>query len=121
MPANFDASSFQRGLASATAKKLAAARQGMDEFGEVVIGHAQQLTPVDKGTLQGSGTTEPAESAEGGLTKLIGFNTEYAAAVHENLEANHKVGQAKFLEAAMTEDAPKMAPYVAAKMAAVEG
>ena len=78
---------------------------------------------VKTGALQGSGTPgrsatdiaaeHPAEFEEGKLRKEIGFNTDYAAAVHENLEAHHDVGQAKFLEAAMNENQSKMAPFVA--------
>jgi hypothetical protein len=40
----------------------------------------------------------------------IGFNTEYAAAVHENLNAHHTVGKAKYLEdplMARVDDIPK--------------
>ena len=40
---------------------------------------------------------------------LVGYTAEYAVFVHENLEASHKVGQAKFLE----EPARKLIPELA--------
>ena len=51
---------------------------------------------------------------QGAPRKTIGFNTNYAAAVHENLEAHHDVGEAKFLENAMRTEAPKVTQFVAA-------
>lgn len=38
-----------------------------------------------------------AVKAEGGSV-IVGFSTNYAIFVHENLQARHPVGQAKFLE-----------------------
>lgn len=37
----------------------------------------------------------------GTIEMLIGFNADYAAAVHERLDLHHDQGQAKFLEAAI--------------------
>src|SRR4051812_48059240 len=85
----FDTSKHLKGLQVAMARAQAAAVRAFDQFGEHVIGDAQQLTPVDTGALQASGTTEPAAESGGKVTKLLGFNTSYAAAVHENLTANH--------------------------------
>jgi hypothetical protein len=42
-----------------------------------------------------------AELPEGDPAVVIGFNTNYAAAVHEILTNKHPQGQAKFLEAAV--------------------
>lgn len=51
-----------------------------------------------------------------GMRKTIGHNTDYAAAVHENLSAEHAVGQAKFLETAMRKNQAKLAPFIAARV-----
>ena len=112
----FDPSNFIRGLQAARERQIAAALRAVDQFGEHVIGDAQQLTPVDTGALQASGTTEPATIDGTLITKTIGFNTNYAAAVHENLTAHHDHGQAKYLSTAMEENAPKLAPFVAGQM-----
>lgn len=108
-----DVSQFLKGLGDSRKAQLAAAVRAVDKFGEQVIGDAQQLTPVKTGTLQGSGTTLPAEVSDESIDKTVGFNTNYAAAVHEKLNNKHAVGQAKFLETAMKEDTPKFGPFVA--------
>jgi hypothetical protein len=77
---------------------------------------AQQLVPVKTGALQGSGTTEPAKIDGEKITKLVGFNTDYAAAVHEKLQAQHAVGEAKFLEHAMSQNAAKFTGFVAGRV-----
>lgn len=71
------------------------------------------LVPVDTGALRGSGyAAEPVrdenhilgEFGYGGVATKINPKTleptsTYALAVHENLDAHHEVGQAKYLEA----------------------
>jgi hypothetical protein len=89
MSASVDIRKLLAGLGKAKVAKLNAALRAVNIFGEHVIGDAQQLTPVDTGALQASGTTLPAELGAGGITKLIGFNTNYAAAVHERLDVAH--------------------------------
>jgi hypothetical protein len=116
----FDASKLMAGLGEAKRRKMEAARRAVDQFGEHVIGDAQQLTPVKTGALKASGTTEPAVESGDSISKAIGFNTDYAAAVHERLESKHDQGEAKFLEKAMNGNAGKFGPFVAAAVAAVE-
>ena len=112
MSASTDISKFLAGLGEAKQRGIAAARRSVDRFAKRVIGDAQQLTPVDTGALAASGTTEPAKMSGGKITATIGFNTEYAAAVHERLDLNHVQGQAKYLETAVRNNTPKMAEFV---------
>ena len=42
------------------------------------------------------------------LNCVVGFTQKYAVYVHENLEAHHPVGQAKFLEQPARELAPEL-------------
>lgn len=116
----FDASKLIEGLGKARSAKLAAARRALDQFGEHVVGDAQQLTPVKTGFLQGSATTTPATAESETIAKQIGFNAEYAAAVHER-PAKHLVGEDKYLAKAMSANASKMAPFVGDAVKAVEG
>lgn len=117
MAGGFDFSEFFKNANEATARAVEAARHGLDVFGEHVIGDAQQLTPRDTGALQGSGTGgEPAKVEGSTISKEIGFNTEYAAAVHERLDVNHPQGQAKFLETAMRNNATKFEAFVGAEV-----
>lgn len=118
----FDASQFLGGLKEARAKALAAAQQAVNVFGEKLIGNAQEYTPVEKGSLQASGTTQPAETNGDKVTKVVGFNTHYAAARHERppehdagMRQNPK-GQWKYLERAMRELSPKFTPFVGDKV-----
>lgn len=83
------------------------------ETAEEIITEAKKLTPVLEGVLKSSGHVQlpvisgnqvevsmgfggPAGAGNQGETnrKEVG----YAVVVHENLEAHHKVGQAKYLE-----------------------
>ena len=47
-----------------------------------------------------------------GVSVLVGYTQAYALFVHENLEAHHPVGQAKFLEQPAREHRPTMAAIV---------
>jgi hypothetical protein len=114
MSASTDVRQFLKGLAQAEQRSKDAARKALDQFGEHVLGDAQQLTPVDTGALKASGYTEPVTVDAGGeMAKPIGFNTSYAAAVHERLDVHHDQGQAKFLETAIRNNQPKLAPFIA--------
>jgi hypothetical protein len=111
-----DISKMLRGLGQARERARAAGLRAMDIAGEKVLGDAQQLCPVDTGFLQSSATSEPAVERGNKITKQVGFNADYAAAVHENLTAHHEVGQAKFLETAIKQNARKLREYVASEM-----
>lgn len=70
------------------------------------------LVPVDTGALRGSGYVSQPEIAGTHVTSEVGYGgvatkinpktleptTTYALIVHENLEAHHEVGQAKYLQ-----------------------
>jgi hypothetical protein len=43
----------------------------------------------------------------------IGFNTDYAAAVHEILTNHHPIGQAKYLHRAVEEIKPRLGGFIA--------
>ena len=115
MSARIDINPFLETLRKKRREAISALITSTDVSAEQIIGDAQQITPVDKGVLQGSGTTTPAEYSDGKISKELGFNTDYAAAVHENLEAKHRVGEAKYLEKAMSADAPKVLAYIGKK------
>jgi hypothetical protein len=96
MSASANVANILKGFGAAKERALAAAKLGMDRFGEQVIGDSQQLCPIDTGALKASGTTLPAEVKNGTIEKVIGHNTNYAAAVHER-----KSGKAASLEGAI--------------------
>lgn len=73
---------------------------------------AQQKTPVDTGILKASAYTNVDKAT---LTGEVGFSTKYAVHVHENLEAHHPVGEAKFLERAVMESTKDILSIISAE------
>ena len=71
----------------------------------------KQRTPVDKNVLRSSGDVQ-SPTFDGNLIRVMltfgGAASEYALEVHEDLEAFHRVGQAKFMESVLNESAGSM-------------
>lgn len=68
---------------------------------EAMMSDAKRRTPVDTGRLRASGRVERARTTGTRVVVVLGFHTKYAGYVHEDLNANHPVGQAKFLALAV--------------------
>lgn len=70
-------------------------------------------TPVLTGALRASFITKVPEQVGANVTQVAiecgGPAAKYALAVHENLDAEHKNGEAKFMEQPLNESAPYMA------------
>lgn len=82
---------------------------------------SRRRTPVDRGNLRASHFVMPPVikrwSGDAFVTIQVGGPAApYAVFVHENLDAHHKVGQAKFLESTLRESAPYMGERVAARI-----
>jgi hypothetical protein len=87
--------------------------------GELMMTEAKLLTPVDKGALHNSGFAHPPERVSWGYLVTIGFGgpaAPYALIVHEDLEAAHTVGQAKYLETAVLRALPGLAERIAREL-----
>jgi hypothetical protein len=68
---------------------------------EALMTEAKQETPVDTGALRASGHVKVPQTDNDSAVVVCGFGgpaAGYAVIVHENLEANHPTGKAKFLE-----------------------
>lgn len=79
---------------------------------EGILAQSKPLVPVDTGSLRASGYVEMPEIDANKVTVAFGYGgpasiknpktgeptDTYAIYVHENLDAHHKVGMAKFLE-----------------------
>jgi len=63
-----------------------------------VMNESKRECPVDKGFLRASGVVGEPRVASDGFAITLEYPMEYAVYVHENLEANHPNGKAKFLE-----------------------
>lgn len=86
--------------------------EGLLDAGLQVEGVARERAPVLTGNLRNSGYTRQATP----LTVAVGFNAAYAVFVHENLEAYHPVGQAKFLESALSDNIDRIVAIVARRV-----
>jgi len=137
-----DASQFLKGLDIADQRVRAAAIKTVDRFAQVVLGDAKDLCPVSatsptiesprtgakiknpyytgkSGALRKSGAATPAALVGTRIEATIGFNANYAAAVHERLDALHNypgavnpLAQAKYLESPMNQRRPQFLSFV---------
>lgn len=83
-------------------------RQALDAAGLTVSGTAKTLTPVETGRLRSSITHQVVSDSR----VDVGTNVEYAVYVHENLNAYHPVGEAKFIEKAAAREAGRVQELV---------
>lgn len=81
------------------AKIEGASTAGLLDAGFQIQALSQSRTPVEFGFLKASAFTRK----EGDMKVHVGYTAAYALYVHENLEATHTNGQAKFLESALRE------------------
>jgi hypothetical protein len=129
MSANIDITPFVNSMQKEYLPRVrAAALRGIDRFVNHVLTEAQELCPVSDvvghaGTLKASATADEAIDLGGMITQIFGFNTSYAAAVHERLVSalgkpiNHPHGQAKYLETSMMANKGNLMPFIEEEIA----
>ncbi len=78
----------------------------MDAEQRIELDEMKRRTPVDTGDLRDSGEIIPAVVTARLVTGGFFFDMPYAAIVHEDLEAFHRVGQAKYAESVIRESQP---------------
>lgn len=85
---------------------------------EIEMAEAKNRTPVDTGALRASGRVETERTSNYVRATLSfgGASAPYALKVHEDLDAYHDDGQAKYLESVLQESAPFMAARVARRL-----
>lgn len=117
-------------LATGLLQQAAAA---LSQEAEAIMTEAKERTPVETGALRASGHVVPPVLEGGEATIVLAFGGDgavnehgvpvdsYAVVVHEDLEAHHPVGEAKFLERPLLEHAPGLPEAVAARMRAASG
>jgi hypothetical protein len=102
-------------------------RRQPDEVGKALYAEGLSIqrvsmrrTPVDTGALRGSHvTTEPVFNGRDVSVRVEvgGPAAPYALQVHEDLDAGHKVGQAKFMQSAAYDAKPGMGGRIAKRLA----
>jgi hypothetical protein len=98
--------------------------QALREEAEIEMTESKRRVPVDTGALRGSGrVVGPIDEGGDSLVRMEFGDAAapYALYVHEDLEAFHKVGQAKYLESVLVESAPHLAQRVARRVARILG
>lgn len=86
---------------------------------EIETTEAKKRTPVDTGALRSTVHTEgPTVQGRAISTAIVagGPSAPYALAVHEDLEAFHPVGQAKYIESVINESASHIAARVVQRL-----
>lgn len=104
----------RKGIAIIDAVETALYQETQVEATEV-----KKRTPVDTGALRASiHVVGPIRNGRTVYTLIVagGPAAPYAFEVHENLEAFHKVGEAKYLESVIMESRPFMARRIQKRM-----
>jgi len=86
---------------------------------EVEATESKRRTPVDTGALRSTIHAEGPEYRGSTVVTAIsagGPSARYALIVHEDLEAHHPVGQAKYIESTLNESAPFIGARVARRI-----
>jgi hypothetical protein len=110
----------QRLKRMAASIKFEAAR-ALYEEALIEMEEAKKRTPVDTGALRDSGIVDLPQILNESISVKLHFGStppsnKYALFVHEDLEAFHPVGEAKFLESTLQESAPYMKERVARRI-----
>ena len=89
-----------KGLRAQQKKHEAGFARGLKRAGLWLLRESMKIVPVDTSALKNSGPLVTRAEGQGFKTVMIvGFGTDYAIYVHEDLNARHQAGkQAKFLE-----------------------
>ena len=107
-------------LTDLSRKAPKAIERAVYRFAQIEMTEMKRLVPVDTGALKGSGFVEQPVRTGNKVTLTLGFGgaaADYAIPVHEDLEAFHRVGQAKYVEQPLAESAAHFPSRVAADVA----
>lgn len=107
-----------RKLARAPEAFLGLAESAVRAELDIEATESQRRTPVLTGALRASHlvSVEATRRDVTGRISVGGVAAPYALYVHENLEAHHNVGQAKFLESTLAESKPFLAARIAKRI-----
>lgn len=117
-----DLDRIQRALAQSGPEGVKIAAQALRHEAQEAFAVSQDEVPVDTGALKASGRVRPDygvfESGNEVYVELTygGSATEYSIYVHENLEAAHPHGKAKYLEDPMTRQVMGISGRIADKV-----
>lgn len=84
-------------------RKAKGFERGLIKGGLRIQRRSQILCPVEFGILRSTARTR-SEFSGFQTEVIVSYGTDYAVFVHEDLEAHHPIGRAKFLEIAVIEE-----------------
>lgn len=90
--------------------------QALYQEAQIELTESKRRVPVDTGTLKSSAHVIGPDHVGNKFIVTLAYGgaaEDYAVIVHEDLEAFHPVGQAKYLESVLLESAP----YIAGRLA----
>jgi len=100
-----------------TAKKIdSKTEKAITDVANDILKDAMIDCPVETGQLRRSGTVENPKTNRASITVEIGFHTKYALYVHEDQNAHHTTGKAKFLEDNVNAALPTLANKIKSNM-----
>lgn len=82
---------------------------------QIEMTESKRRVPVDTGVLRASGMVSLPEREGRNISVTLSYGgaaEDYAIPVHENLEAHHTNGQAKYLESVLNESRQHMAERI---------
>jgi hypothetical protein len=86
---------------------------------EIEMAESQERVPVDTGLLRASGYVAEPEAHGSILSVELGYGgaaSDYAVIVHEDLDAIHPHGEAKYLEGPLVESEPYLAARIGRRL-----
>lgn len=108
------------GLDHLKSQMLSIGGRALREEAEIEMTEAKERTPVDTGALRASGRVTGPETKGSDIEVKLAFgnaSAEYALYVHEDIDAFHNVGQAKYLESTLNESAPHLPGRIGKRIA----
>jgi len=88
-----------KGFSGASDKAIRGVKQAVDDAAGNLFAESEKEVPHDKGTLQGSGNVTESKIVGNELSAEVGYDTPYAARLHEHPEYNFQKGRkGKYLE-----------------------
>lgn len=117
-----DLGRLQQALAQSGPQGVKVAARALRNEAQEAFANSQDEVPVDTGALKASGRIRPETGVfERGNEVYVeltygGSATEYSIYVHENLEASHPHGKAKYLEDPMVRQVNGIAGRIADKV-----
>jgi len=108
----WDASDFEHGMDKMLGQIDDKKKEALQEMGDELLRLSSREVPHDVGTLESTGVSQPD-----GNDQIVGYNTKYAARLHEHPEFRFQKGRkGKYLEEPLKHNNPIFMRYFKEKV-----